>query len=134
MGKTSKQSLKNSANTSINPATKVKRTRKSVPRDSPPQRSSIYRGVTRFNHILFSLKFFYLISYSVQDSFLYMIALGIDGPDVMRLICGIRTAGMSHRTRKEDKVIHLLSPTLPPFSRFPSSPPNLSSSLSPLYC
>ncbi|KAL3375116.1 hypothetical protein AABB24_006557 [Solanum stoloniferum] len=26
---------------------KVKRTRKSVPRDSPPQRSSIYRGVTR---------------------------------------------------------------------------------------
>ncbi|KAL5554684.1 hypothetical protein UlMin_042085 [Ulmus minor] len=28
-------------------ATKVKRTRKSVPRDSPPQRSSIYRGVTR---------------------------------------------------------------------------------------
>lgn len=47
MGKTSKQSLKNSANTSINPTTKVKRTRKSVPRDSPPQRSSIYRGVTR---------------------------------------------------------------------------------------
>ncbi|KAI3929756.1 hypothetical protein MKX01_025924 [Papaver californicum] len=28
-------------------ATKVKRKRKSVPRDSPPQRSSIYRGVTR---------------------------------------------------------------------------------------
>lgn len=27
--------------------TKVKRTRKTVPRDSPPQRSSIYRGVTR---------------------------------------------------------------------------------------
>ncbi|XP_054807418.1 AP2-like ethylene-responsive transcription factor At1g16060 isoform X1 [Prosopis cineraria] len=27
--------------------TKVKRTRRSVPRDSPPQRSSIYRGVTR---------------------------------------------------------------------------------------
>lgn len=26
---------------------KTKRTRKSVPRDSPPQRSSIYRGVTR---------------------------------------------------------------------------------------
>ncbi|KAL3599532.1 hypothetical protein D5086_007450 [Populus alba] len=47
MGKTSKQGLKNSANTSINPTTKVKRTRKSVPRDSPTQRSSIYRGVTR---------------------------------------------------------------------------------------
>ncbi|MED6123298.1 hypothetical protein PIB30_047768 [Stylosanthes scabra] len=30
-----------------NSATKVKRTRRSVPRDSPPQRSSIYRGVTR---------------------------------------------------------------------------------------
>ncbi|WOG99321.1 hypothetical protein DCAR_0518669 [Daucus carota subsp. sativus] len=28
-------------------AAKTKRTRKSVPRDSPPQRSSIYRGVTR---------------------------------------------------------------------------------------
>ncbi|KAL0559171.1 hypothetical protein IC582_003761 [Cucumis melo] len=28
--------------------TKTKRTRRSVPRDSPPQRSSIYRGVTRF--------------------------------------------------------------------------------------
>ncbi|KAJ6326155.1 hypothetical protein OIU78_013284 [Salix suchowensis] len=75
MGKSSKQSLKNSANTGINPTTKVKRTRKSVPRDSPPRRSSIYRGVTRC----------------------------IDGPDVMRLICGIRTAGMNHRTRKEDK-------------------------------
>ncbi|KAJ6704951.1 AP2-LIKE ETHYLENE-RESPONSIVE TRANSCRIPTION FACTOR-RELATED [Salix purpurea] len=47
MGKSSKQSLKNSANTGINPTTKVKRTRKSVPRDSPPRRSSIYRGVTR---------------------------------------------------------------------------------------
>lgn len=31
----------------INAIGKVKRTRKSVPRDSPPQRSSIYRGVTR---------------------------------------------------------------------------------------
>ncbi|KAH1262704.1 AP2-like ethylene-responsive transcription factor [Glycine max] len=34
----------NATNTVI---TKVKRTRRSVPRDSPPQRSSIYRGVTR---------------------------------------------------------------------------------------
>ncbi|XP_050225802.1 AP2-like ethylene-responsive transcription factor At1g16060 [Mercurialis annua] len=30
-----------------NGVTKAKRTRRSVPRDSPPQRSSIYRGVTR---------------------------------------------------------------------------------------
>ncbi|KAK7388414.1 hypothetical protein VNO78_23230 [Psophocarpus tetragonolobus] len=35
----------NSTNTVT--STKVKRTRRSVPRDSPPQRSSIYRGVTR---------------------------------------------------------------------------------------
>ncbi|KAJ6961605.1 AP2-like ethylene-responsive transcription factor [Populus alba x Populus x berolinensis] len=47
MGKTSKQSLKGTANTSTNPTNKAKRTRKTVPRDSPPQRSSIYRGVTR---------------------------------------------------------------------------------------
>lgn len=50
MAKTSRQSQKN---TTTNPnnnntvTTKTKRTRKSVPRDSPPQRSSIYRGVTR---------------------------------------------------------------------------------------
>ncbi|KAK4839931.1 hypothetical protein QYF36_026092 [Acer negundo] len=49
-----KISQKNTANTTTTtPAatakakTKTKRTRKSVPRDSPPQRSSIYRGVTR---------------------------------------------------------------------------------------
>ncbi|KAJ6393003.1 hypothetical protein OIU77_022475 [Salix suchowensis] len=47
MGKTSKQTLEDSANTSTNPTNKAKRTRKSVPRDSPPRRSSIYRGVTR---------------------------------------------------------------------------------------
>ncbi|THG00474.1 hypothetical protein TEA_002900 [Camellia sinensis var. sinensis] len=52
MAKISQQNRKNSSNitsTSNNkkdPATKVKRTRKSVPRDSPPQRSSVYRGVT----------------------------------------------------------------------------------------
>ncbi|KAH7866574.1 hypothetical protein Vadar_022149 [Vaccinium darrowii] len=44
--KTQKQSSINN-NKNKNPATKAKRTRKSVPRDSPPQRSSIYRGVTR---------------------------------------------------------------------------------------
>ncbi|KAF2301550.1 hypothetical protein GH714_025743 [Hevea brasiliensis] len=50
MAKISKQSQRNNtaANTSTNPSTtKTKRTRKTVPRDSPPQRSSIYRGVTR---------------------------------------------------------------------------------------
>ncbi|KAF5177336.1 Ap2-like ethylene-responsive transcription factor [Thalictrum thalictroides] len=44
MGKTS---TTNNINNNKNSSTKVKRTRKSVPRDSPPQRSSIYRGVTR---------------------------------------------------------------------------------------
>ncbi|KAF3432528.1 hypothetical protein FNV43_RR27268 [Rhamnella rubrinervis] len=37
----------NNNNKSNNSAMKVKRTRKTVPRDSPQQRSSIYRGVTR---------------------------------------------------------------------------------------
>ncbi|CAK9168896.1 unnamed protein product [Ilex paraguariensis] len=51
MAKLSQQSHKRTAN-DTNPNTntsvkKVKRTRKTVPRDSPPQRSSIYRGVTR---------------------------------------------------------------------------------------
>ncbi|XP_073015776.1 AP2-like ethylene-responsive transcription factor At1g16060 [Primulina eburnea] len=35
------------ANHATNPGMKAKRTRKTIPRDSPPQRSSIYRGVTR---------------------------------------------------------------------------------------
>ncbi|KAJ0031427.1 hypothetical protein Pint_14322 [Pistacia integerrima] len=58
MAKLSQQNQKNNANangnsnnntnlTANNGVTKVKRTRRSVPRDSPPQRSSIYRGVTR---------------------------------------------------------------------------------------
>ncbi|KAI8529352.1 hypothetical protein RHMOL_Rhmol12G0218600 [Rhododendron molle] len=62
MGKISQKTQKNSSNTSTTssssssndtkstnhaPKTKLKRTRKSVPRDSPPQRSSVYRGVTR---------------------------------------------------------------------------------------
>lgn len=46
-----KLSQKNNANSNTNKINntekKVKRTRRSVPRDSPPQRSSIYRGVTR---------------------------------------------------------------------------------------
>ncbi|KAL9399610.1 hypothetical protein Peur_008571 [Populus x canadensis] len=50
MAKLSQQNTKNTAinrNNTTNGVTKVKRTRRSVPRDSPPQRSSIYRGVTR---------------------------------------------------------------------------------------
>ncbi|KAJ4839774.1 hypothetical protein Tsubulata_026569 [Turnera subulata] len=39
--------LNNGSSGTNNGVTKVKRTRRSVPRDSPPQRSSIYRGVTR---------------------------------------------------------------------------------------
>lgn len=51
MAKISQKNISNTNNDNSSvkssPATKVKRTRKSVPRDSPPQRSSIYRGVTR---------------------------------------------------------------------------------------
>ncbi|KAL7137973.1 hypothetical protein ABFS83_10G131100 [Erythranthe nasuta] len=36
-----------SANPVTNPGIKAKRTRKTIPRDSPPQRSSVHRGVTR---------------------------------------------------------------------------------------
>ena len=47
---TTKSNENNNNNNSSNASSsmKVKRTRKTVPRDSPPQRSSIYRGVTRF--------------------------------------------------------------------------------------
>ncbi|WCJ40367.1 AP2-like ethylene-responsive transcription factor At1g16060 [Euphorbia peplus] len=49
MAKLSQQKIqKNTVHTTTaNPTTKTKRTRKTVPRDSPPRRSSIYRGVTR---------------------------------------------------------------------------------------
>lgn len=51
MAKLTQRNQKNTPNntdsTKTNPTTKMKRTRRSVPRDSPPQRSSIYRGVTR---------------------------------------------------------------------------------------
>ncbi|KAJ8768127.1 hypothetical protein K2173_021067 [Erythroxylum novogranatense] len=51
MGKVTPQKLKSSARNNIdvnnNGGSKVKRTRRTVPRDSPPQRSSVYRGVTR---------------------------------------------------------------------------------------
>lgn len=50
MAKLSQQKNNNANNNRTTNGTsvpKVKRTRRSVPRDSPPQRSSIYRGVTR---------------------------------------------------------------------------------------
>ncbi|KAL2482878.1 AP2-like ethylene-responsive transcription factor [Forsythia ovata] len=51
MAKLSQQNPKNNSNNGDisvkNPGMKPKRTRKTIPRDSPPQRSSIYRGVTR---------------------------------------------------------------------------------------
>ncbi|KAK8681438.1 hypothetical protein V6N13_053841 [Hibiscus sabdariffa] len=46
MDKLSRENHKNTPRHQI-PAAKLKRTRKSVPRDSPPRRSSVYRGVTR---------------------------------------------------------------------------------------
>ncbi|XP_019155772.1 PREDICTED: AP2-like ethylene-responsive transcription factor At1g16060 [Ipomoea nil] len=46
MAKTSKKDSSRSGSNDDN-VVKVKRTRKSVPRDSPPQRSSVFRGVTR---------------------------------------------------------------------------------------
>ncbi|KAJ6914280.1 hypothetical protein NC651_016520 [Populus alba x Populus x berolinensis] len=79
MVKLSQQNTKNTAinrNNTTYCVTKVIRTRRSVPRDSPPQRSSIYRGVTR----------------------------SIDGPANTKLICGIRITGMNYKTRKDDKV------------------------------
>ncbi|KAG9455839.1 hypothetical protein H6P81_000347 [Aristolochia fimbriata] len=52
MAKLSQQNQRRNGNAEIGSVnatttTKVKRTRKSVPRESPPQRSSVYRGVTR---------------------------------------------------------------------------------------
>ncbi|XP_068649434.1 AP2-like ethylene-responsive transcription factor At1g16060 [Aristolochia californica] len=50
MTKLSQQNQRSNGNTGIScisTTTKVKRTRKSVPRESPPRRSSIFRGVTR---------------------------------------------------------------------------------------
>lgn len=115
MGKSSGNSTNNNAATTT-PATKVKRTRKSVPRDSPPQRSSIYRGVTRLDtkndcviecSVSFFLFHFFLFIYRrwrIEN-------IGIGGPDVMKLTCGIRIAGMRLRTRREDKVNSSSSPS-----------------------
>ncbi|KAI3446705.1 hypothetical protein Pfo_003370 [Paulownia fortunei] len=50
MAKLSQQNANNNSSNNINAnpvRMKAKRTRKTIPRDSPPQRSSIYRGVTR---------------------------------------------------------------------------------------
>jgi hypothetical protein len=62
MAKLSKQQTQknNNANSTIN-NTKVKRTRRSVPRDSPIQRSSIYRGVTRL--VIVKPRSFHYISF-----------------------------------------------------------------------
>lgn len=57
-----KNTTQNNTSTASNGVTKVKRTRRSVPRDSPPQRSSIYRGVTR--QVIFS----FLCMYGVLNS------------------------------------------------------------------
>ncbi|KAL8488683.1 hypothetical protein ACS0TY_024824 [Phlomoides rotata] len=51
MAKLSQQKSSNTSNVGANPVNnpgmKAKRTRKTIPRDSPPRRSSVYRGVTR---------------------------------------------------------------------------------------
>lgn len=47
MAKKSQKNLKNTSTSSSSSTTAVKRKRKSIPRNSPPQRSSVYRGVTR---------------------------------------------------------------------------------------
>lgn len=84
---------------------KAKRTRKTVKRDSPAQRSSIYRGVTRYG-FLFELLCECVIMWLVLEiEFWWMWCEDIDGPDVMKLICGIRIVGMNRRTKKDDKVI-----------------------------
>lgn len=66
MGKLSEQNQIRNNNSSINniiggSVVKVKRTRKTVPRDSPPQRSSIYRGVTRF-YLIYFLQLYFCMS------------------------------------------------------------------------
>ncbi|KAI9084588.1 hypothetical protein K1719_033576 [Acacia pycnantha] len=47
MAKMSQRKVKNDENSNTPSNKNTKRTRKSIPRDSPPQRSSVYRGVTR---------------------------------------------------------------------------------------
>lgn len=46
-GSSNSSSSSTTTSSSSRPIGKTKRTRKSVPRESPPQRSSVYRGVTR---------------------------------------------------------------------------------------
>ncbi|WVZ20803.1 hypothetical protein V8G54_008125 [Vigna mungo] len=103
MGKQQRQKTTNhnNLNSTNTVTTKVKRTRRSVPRDSPPQRSSIYRGVTRF-----SLRYYFtfLCRHSLFITYVLYYTTGTDGQADMKLICGTRIAGMSHRTRKDDKV------------------------------
>lgn len=80
---------------------KAKRTRKTVQRDSPPQRSSIYRGVTRYA-FLQSGSFWVVLRVNLTS--FHSTCEGIDGLVDMKLICGIRIVGMNHKTKKDDKV------------------------------
>ncbi|KAH7546100.1 hypothetical protein FEM48_Zijuj01G0164800 [Ziziphus jujuba var. spinosa] len=80
MAKLSQQNRKsnnanNNTNTTANTAIKVKRTRRSVPRDSPPQRSSVYRGVTRHRWTGRIIDFFLL---SLGNFLLLLVVDGLD--------------------------------------------------------
>lgn len=76
MAKTSKQTQKNSSNiggddksSSKNGpvTTKGKRTRKTVPRESPQQRSSVFRGVTRYIYIYGIVNYGVFVSPNLLD-------------------------------------------------------------------
>lgn len=94
---------------------KIKKTRKTAPRDSNSRRSSVYRGVTRF----YTQSFFSLLCSSFVHLFsclrcffasrVVSTGTGIGGRDGTRRICGIRTAGMNLRTKKGSKVLELFS-------------------------
>lgn len=100
---------------------KVKRKRKSVPRDSPMQRSSIYRGVTRFTFLFLIANIVSFITFPSLKLLAFYRRIGIDGRDDSRRTCGTRIAGMNLRIKKEDKVsISSLSLQFPKFTRFVS--------------
>lgn len=82
---------------------KKKKKRKIVARERPSERSSVYRGVTRWVDLIgladFSIPFnmvFWIFIFSIFPD-----TAGLEG---MRHIYGIRTAGTCHRARKEDRV------------------------------
>lgn len=86
---------------------KTKRKRRSQPRDAPPQRSSMHRGVTRFVGEGNTLKLTVLKRFSSFNYLCNHFVLGIDGLGGTKRICGIRIVGTRHRARKEDKVSSL---------------------------